>query len=232
MLTDVSTAVQALQVASKIEDVQHIAHKAFTGYGFEGYICVTVPLNAADDRLFILYSGWPHTWMEHYIKQGYRRYDPTLKHVANTDVPFLSLDAPSDLDDALTRKIRKEKIAHGLEFELAIPVQAENRLRGGVFLRGTEHTARNANRHELQLIAMTLFSVAYAFSKAGVNPLTRREIEMLEWAAKGKTTDEIAKILGLTPRTVNTHFENSMRKLGTENRLHTVVSAMRLKLIR
>lgn len=231
MLADVSSAIQALRSASTIEEVRQIAHEAFVGYGFDGYICVTVPIGENDERVFILYAGWPHEWMERYAEQNYRQTDPALKHVGRADVPFLSLSAPADPQDSIAAQIRREKIELGLEFELALPVQVES-LRGGVFLKGSEHIAKTANHNELQLIAMTLFSVAYEFSKVGFNPLTKREVEMLEWAAKGKTTDEIAKILGVAPRTVNTHFENSGRKLDTRNRLHTVASALRLKLIR
>ena len=54
---------------------------------------------------------------------------------------------------------------------------------------------------------------------------------MLKWVARGKTAAEIAEITGLSARTVNQHCENAQRRLGTNNRLHTVVEAIRHKLI-
>jgi DNA-binding CsgD family transcriptional regulator len=48
--------------------------------------------------------------------------------------------------------------------------------------------------------------------------LSRREAEVLRWVAAGKTDDEVATILGLSPRTVHHHLEHVYRKLGVENR--------------
>lgn len=48
--------------------------------------------------------------------------------------------------------------------------------------------------------------------------LTTRELEVLEWLAKGKTNRDIADILGMSPRTVNKHLEHIYEKLGVETR--------------
>lgn len=48
--------------------------------------------------------------------------------------------------------------------------------------------------------------------------LTTREAEVLLWLSKGKTNREIAQILELSHRTINTHLENIFRKLGVDNR--------------
>lgn len=58
--------------------------------------------------------------------------------------------------------------------------------------------------------------------------LTAREREVVIWISKGKTSAEIAKILGIAQRTVDQHATSSMLKLGASNRVHTAVEAMRL----
>ncbi len=55
--------------------------------------------------------------------------------------------------------------------------------------------------------------------------LTEREIETLTWSARGKTSSEIAMIIGLTKRTVDFHIENSRRKLDVATRTEAVVKA-------
>lgn len=45
-------------------------------------------------------------------------------------------------------------------------------------------------------------------------PLTQREIEVLQWVAKGKQSGEIARILAIETRTVETHRQNIRDKLG------------------
>lgn len=47
--------------------------------------------------------------------------------------------------------------------------------------------------------------------------LTAREIECIEWYAKGKSSGEISLILGISRRTVETHMENSKIKLNCTN---------------
>lgn len=49
-------------------------------------------------------------------------------------------------------------------------------------------------------------------------PLSRREQEILRWVCQGKTNWEIATILGTSQRTVDTHMEHILKRLGVENR--------------
>jgi DNA-binding response OmpR family regulator len=55
--------------------------------------------------------------------------------------------------------------------------------------------------------------------------LNEREVEVLTWAARGKTSAEIAKILGLTKRTVDFHIDNAREKLGAATRTEAVLKA-------
>lgn len=48
--------------------------------------------------------------------------------------------------------------------------------------------------------------------------LSAREAEILYWVAQGKTNPETALILGIARRTVATHVEHILAKLGVENR--------------
>jgi DNA-binding CsgD family transcriptional regulator len=48
--------------------------------------------------------------------------------------------------------------------------------------------------------------------------LTPRELEVMSLVGAGKTNQEIARILWLSPRTVSKHLENVFEKLGVTNR--------------
>jgi LuxR family quorum sensing-dependent transcriptional regulator len=61
--------------------------------------------------------------------------------------------------------------------------------------------------------------------------LTAREIEILTWAARGKSARDIGAILGITKRTVDAHANAAVRKLGAVNRTHAVAVALRDHLI-
>ena len=56
-------------------------------------------------------------------------------------------------------------------------------------------------------------------------PLTRREAEVLSWAAQGKTSADIAILLGVGDRTIEYHMENAIRKLGVSSRIQAVLKA-------
>lgn len=59
-------------------------------------------------------------------------------------------------------------------------------------------------------------------------PLTRRELECLDWVSHGKTSWEIGAILDLSERTVNFHLRNACQKLEVYGRQHAVAKALRL----
>jgi DNA-binding response OmpR family regulator len=61
--------------------------------------------------------------------------------------------------------------------------------------------------------------------------LSEREVETLTWSARGKTSAEIAQILGMAKRTVDFHIDNARRKLGVATRTEAVTKAAKAKLI-
>ena len=67
---------------------------------------------------------------------------------------------------------------------------------------------------------------------AGIQPLSRREQEVLEQLASGKSTREIAEALGLGDETVKSHLSRVYSKLNAADRVQAVVIAMRHGLVR
>jgi DNA-binding CsgD family transcriptional regulator len=61
--------------------------------------------------------------------------------------------------------------------------------------------------------------------------LSRRERVVLIELAYGKSTDEIAEKLFVSPHTIRTHVKNVMRKLDARTRAHAVAIGMREGLI-
>jgi DNA-binding response OmpR family regulator len=62
--------------------------------------------------------------------------------------------------------------------------------------------------------------------------LNDREAEILTWAARGKTSAQIAEILGLAKRTIDFHLDNAREKLGARTRTEAVVKAAIGRLIK
>lgn len=61
--------------------------------------------------------------------------------------------------------------------------------------------------------------------------ITPREMEVLELLARGAGNRRIARELGISPETVQTHIRNMLAKLAVGSRLEAVVKAIRLGLV-
>jgi len=61
--------------------------------------------------------------------------------------------------------------------------------------------------------------------------LNDREIESLTWVARGKTSAEIAGLIGLSKRTVDFHLDNARIKLGATTRTQGAIKAAMGRLI-
>ncbi|WP_400770458.1 response regulator [Methylosinus sporium] len=124
-------------------------------------------------------------------------------HVTRT--PFVFLTALSDRETELKgrRLGADDYVTKPIDFDLLHAI-IDARLRGGARFGGSE-----TSQHELN----------------------EREIETLLWAARGKTSDEIASIVSITKRTVDYHLDNARNKLGVATRIEAAVKAALIGLI-
>ena len=63
------------------------------------------------------------------------------------------------------------------------------------------------------------------------DPLSDRERECLIWVSEGKTTDEVAVILGVSGNTVNSYITHAIQKLAASNRAMAIATAIRSGII-
>lgn len=99
------------------------------------------------------------------------------------------------------------------------------RERDGQRLRISEFPCGTRCDHVLVLSIETIASAAYAVRPGG---LTRRETEVLLQVEQGKTNDETAAALGISPLTVRHHLEHIFEKLRVTTRTAAVTQFRRL----
>lgn len=81
------------------------------------------------------------------------------------------------------------------------------------------------------IYAVSQFLLPESTSDRAGDALSERERECLFWVSEGKTSDEIATIVGLASSTVNGHLTSAMQKIGAPNRAMAMATAIRQGLI-
>jgi DNA-binding CsgD family transcriptional regulator len=75
-------------------------------------------------------------------------------------------------------------------------------------------------------MSMTAVQARFAQPTTATPRLTRRELEVLSLTAEGLTSKEIARELGISPRTADVHRTHLIHKLGLRNRVEAVHYAL------
>jgi LuxR family quorum sensing-dependent transcriptional regulator len=235
---DLLSTIAAIQQQTTSAGIFEIVSKVIDAYGFERFIITGLPDRGVEDvRPFILLSGWSSEWYDRYTSLGYVHLDPVARYCFSTTTPFHWSDAPYDrATDLPARRVMDEARDFGLDRGFCVPIHMEGGMHGVVSLVGGPANLDANSRVELHMLALYAhgrlrFLNTRNTELVSKRTITAREAEVLKWAASGKTASEIATITGLSERTINQHCENAQKRLGTNNRTHTVVEAIRHKLI-
>ena len=116
----------------------------------------------------------------------------------------------------------------GIRHTMAVPIYVDRRLLVSFVFNRTGSAFSDRSRDLAETVRphlANLYRLAAPAGGACDAALTRREREVLEWVAAGKTNRDIAEILGARPRTIEKHLERIYEKLGVEGR---TAAAMRL----
>ena len=66
---------------------------------------------------------------------------------------------------------------------------------------------------------------------AGLPTLSVRQLECLALTAAGRSSPEIARLLGISPRTVDGYIGDACKRFGVRTRVQAVAAAVRAGLI-
>lgn len=202
---------------------------------------VDLPVLSDNREQFIL-GGYPSQWVEHYFRNDYLRIDPVIAHCQDRSVPYLWSDAlrrPKFVDPQLQSVWRMfgEAGEFGLRSGMSIPLHGPGTSWGLLSFACSDRAADDLRElaGELTLVAHATHDAARAFSAARFGSrapaLTRRERQCLHWAALGKTSWEIGRLLSISERTSIFHLQNACQKLGVVGRQAAVARAVSLGLI-
>ena len=162
------------------------------------------------------------------------------------DVVLVNPPLP-EFDADATRRLRRE--VHDSAFVVVGANDDDASIVGAVEIGAMGHVAEDADPSELvatirrvasgedplkdeldqrpDLVERVIDNVRDLYDKGRrANPLTPREIEVLQLVADGFRNRDIARTLGCSEQTIKNHLRAVMHKLGTSNRTRAVVAAM------
>jgi len=117
---------------------------------------------------------------------------------------------------------------------IALPVSADNAQTGlFVFTSRTLDLSGDAvlDLHRLCLEIFAAVAQLKSGSASSSSAISKRELECLKLTAAGRTSEDIARILGLSIHTANQYLTSAAAKLDAVNRTQAVAKAIRLGLI-
>lgn len=183
---------------------------------------------SSEISLFTAVVTYSKEWQTRYFLRQYLTIDPVIKRGSTAILPYdwdsLNRDDPAALS-FFADAIRHDVGRNGL----SIPVRNCEKTHSIVSFNSDLpkrewESFKMLNMTYLQQLCALIDSAASINSKAPPTTvqLSRREEQCLIWAARGKTYQEVAEILGLSMGSVKTHLDTARHKLRCINLTHAV----------
>lgn len=237
MNESVMATALAIQSTTDLHAVSIIAEKFVQKHDIDKFAVAYIRQEGVEATEFVPLSNISEEFLLMYAERDYFLLDPLAQYCLRTATPFVWEEVLLLHEQApIVRRIYSEAAEFGMANGFSMPVRTFEGLRGTVTFAGPRASFEVQERLELEILGLVMHARVAELCREIDSymievRLTEREQEALKWGAMGKTSEEIANILGLTKRTIDQHFENAARKLGTTNRVQTVVKAFRQNLI-
>ena len=216
----------------------HRAIECATRYGlcFVAYGAIIQTVNGPQE---VMINNYPPGWNEYYMDSGYKDCDPVIEHALSSSIHSIWTPAMYG-KSILSKKMFDDTIDAGLRAGITIPVRDH---------RGNIASVNFSGRTREPLLFWSEDRIGYLYFVANVFHvdvaqsylsevkvsndihISPREQEVLKFAAIGKTTWELSRILRVAESTVEYHLKNIRDKLDAANTTHAIFKAAKLNLI-
>lgn len=228
-----------LREARSAADLSVVFDDIRATYGVDNLVYHAVNVRGLTKDGAFLRLTYDDDWINRYYDQDYFSIDPVVEEGSRAFMPF----SWSSLDWSGKKRSEFAEDAKGHSIGmsgLTVPIRGPDGQHALFSLasdRSEKSWERQLSEHlpDLHTIAHHLHEATIRIEGAApplkIVTLSIRERGVLQWAAAGKTTDEIATILGIAERTVRVYLDTARHKLGASNRTHAVARALSRGLI-
>ncbi|HWD27515.1 MAG TPA: LuxR family transcriptional regulator [Rhizomicrobium sp.] len=239
LLDDVQAFVQEANRVTEIEELQALLTETVHKLGFDYYALVHhVNIYETGGKIVHLFD-YPKSWIEMVDRRSYFTDDPVHMACQKSAAPFQW----SNMRSIVNLSARQEEIlrsAHdaGLGAGFTVPVHVPGEATGSCSFstragRDLPEAALPAAHYvgsfafeAARRVASRKFGAMKARDAANPPKLTRRQLDCVVLAGRGKSDKDVARVLGISDQTVHQHLEDAKRKYEVTTRTQLVVRAL------
>ncbi|WP_042013370.1 helix-turn-helix transcriptional regulator [Aeromonas fluvialis] len=223
--------------ATKTSDIQQQLERFSHQMGFDYFrLLIIFPISMQKSHV-ALFNNCPTTWFDAYSENHYLTQDPVVYLGLKQTQPIFwnKLDCDSPWLPSASRDVMNLAadfgVRNGVSFPLHTP-QGEHGILSFITKDKSNSDLMFENVPLLSFCASYIFNSALQLIKSRpdmmkyLTELSDREKECLFWASEGKTSWEIATILGITERTVNFHLTQVTNKTDSKNRSQAIAKGI------
>ena len=192
--------------------------------GARSYLLARTDLYSDRNYDFIVTSNWPFNLVRRFgaaLVDCEARTSEVRRCLQAFEPMFQEIDAPDDLSSDYAPRM------------CLIPYNA-GQARMLLALLFDKDISLSHDRLRDVALAVAYYTSQYpeiVSTNNALSDLTVREVECLSWIGEGKTSDEIALIIGISRNTVNNYITSIMNKTGAKTRSEAVALAVRQRII-
>lgn len=227
--------------AQSIEDLWDFFCSVMAQYGIDrvvyGFTRYHTGKSFGDPQDLLILSNLPQSYMEVFVDEGVFSHAPMVEWATNND-GACSWSLMRSMVHKEEMSPQREKVIqlnhkHGITTGYTVSFRSQSaRARGAVGLIAQPGMTQDAMddmwaRHggEIELIATVAHLKLTTLPQTDGRQLTDRQREVLEWVGDGKTTQDIAQIMGLTPATIEKHMRLARESMDVDTTAQAVLKA-------
>ncbi|HDZ8927690.1 TPA: LuxR family transcriptional regulator [Aeromonas dhakensis] len=207
------------------------------GMGYDYYrFALIIPMSMQRPKV-VLFNQCPDSWVQAYTANHMLACDPIIQLARKQTLPIYwnRLDERARFLQEGSLDVMGLAAEFGLRNGISFPLHGaagENGILSFITAERASSDLLLESSPILSWMSNYIFEAAIRIVRVSLRDddpqeaLTDRETECLFWASEGKTSSEIACILGITERTVNYHLNQVTRKTGSMNRYQAIAKGV------
>lgn len=205
------------------------------GMGYDYYrFALILPMSMQRPKV-VLFNHCPDSWVQAYTENNMLACDPVIQLARKQTLPIYwnRLDERASFLQEGSMDVMGLAAEFGLRNGISFPLHGAAGENGILFFITSERASSDLlldSSPILSWMSNYIFEAAIRVVRLKDSDqqaaLTDRETECLFWASEGKTSGEIACILGISERTVNYHLNQVTRKTGSMNRYQAIAKGV------